>query len=364
MNKALHKSPNAAAGRVWFFATVLIAIISTAAATMACKSSEGASSQTVAAQATTPQPAAPATVNPADYDPKPGTPAAPKVDGKRALKLVSDYVSIGPRGLGSPGHKKAEDFISAKLKEAGANVEYDQFTADTAAGKFPVNNIIGKIPGTKDGIIVIAGHYETNLPSSDDLKAATAAGEKFVGANDGGSTTGLMLELAGVVNKQKGTAAALNGYSVWFVFTDAEEATVHWSDADSVYGSKHLAQKWAQDGTAKKVKALLLLDMIGDKDLDIQRETNSTAWLLDVIYRAAQRLGTQKYFYAQDGGVEDDHKPFLAVGIPSADIIDLDYGPQNLFHHTSQDTMDKLSANSLQVVGDVVLETIRALNTH
>lgn len=353
--------PNAAASRVLFFALTL-ALVSFASVAGACKGSS-----TAAANDTQQQPAATQPTwqpNATELDPPANAPAAPKVDGKRALQLTSDFVAIGPRGLGSAGHKKAEDFITSKLKDAGATVEYDQFEAQTAAGKFPVKNIIGKIPGKKDGIIVIAGHYETNLPTSDDLKSATEAGKVFVGANDGGSTTGLMLELASVLNKQKGSADAIDGYSVWFVFTDAEEATVKWSDSDSVYGSKHLAQKWQQDGTNRKVKALLLLDMIGDKDLDVLREENSTPWLLDVVYRASQRLGSQSHFFKQSGAVEDDHKPFAKTGIPVADIIDLDYGFNNVYHHTSEDTMDKLSASSLQIVGDVVLESIRALNTH
>lgn len=355
---SISKSRNAASRRVSYVCLICALLVLGVAA---CKSSTN-----VAASDGQNQPAAqPAPeLNAADLDPPATAPKAPKVDGKRAFQFTSDFVAIGPRPLGSEGHKRAVDFITSKLKDAGASVDYDQFETQTAAGKFPVNNIIGKIQGKKDGIIVIAGHYETNLPTSEDLKGATAAGEKFVGANDGGSTTGLMIELANVLNKQKGSAATLDGYSVWFLFTDAEEATVKWSDADSVYGSKHLAQKWQQDGTARKVKAFLLLDMIGDKDLDVLREDNSTPWLEDVIYRAAQRLGTQSHFFAQHGGIEDDHKPFAAVGIPVADIIDLDYGPGNIYHHTSQDTMDKLSPQSLQVVGDVVLEAIRALNTH
>jgi glutaminyl-peptide cyclotransferase len=353
---------NAAASRVLFFALILALVVVSAGAA-ACKSTsnaaptEGQQQQPAASQPTY-QP------NAAELDPPANASAAPKVDGKRALKLAGDFVAIGPRGLGSEGHKKAVDFITAQLKAAGATVEYDQFEAQTAAGKFPVTNIIGKIQGKKDGVIAVAGHFETNLPTSDALKAATAAGGVFVGANDGGSNTGLMLEIANVLNKQKGSAAAIDGYSVWLVFTDAEEATVAWSDADSVYGSKHLAQKWQQDGTSHKVKALLLLDMIGDKDLDIVRDDNSTPWLLDVVFRSAQRLGTQSHFFKQTNAIEDDHKPFEKVGIPVADIIDLDYGFNNVYHHTTEDTMDKLSAQSLQIVGDVVLETIRALNTH
>ncbi len=360
--KTLQVKLNAAASRVSLigFVTVLVVISIFA---VACKGSanvaatEGQQQQPASSQPTW-QP------NAAELDPPANAPAALKVDGKRAFQLTSDFVAIGPRGLGSDGHKKAVDYITSQLKAAGAAVEYDQFDAQTAAGKFPVTNIIGKIQGKKDGVIALAGHYETNLPTSDDLKAATAAGQIFVGANDGGSTTGLMLEIANVLNKQKGSAAAIDGYSVWFVFTDAEEATVKWSDADSVYGSKHLAKKWQQDGTSQKVKALLLLDMIGDKDLDVQRDENSTPWLLDVVYRASQRLGTQSHFFKQTTAVEDDHKPFAKIGIPVADIIDLDYGFNNVYHHTSQDTMDKLSPKSLQIVGDVVLETIRALNTH
>jgi glutaminyl-peptide cyclotransferase len=361
--RTLTSNLNAAASRVLFFA-LIFALVVVSAGAAACKSTsnaaptEGQQQQPAASQQPTYQP------NAAELDPPANASAAPKVDGKRALKLAGDFVTIGPRGLGSEGHKKAVDFITSQLKAAGATVEYDQFEAQTAAGKFPVTNIIGKIQGKKDGVIAVAGHFETNLPTSDALKAAKAAGGVFVGANDGGSNTGLMLEIANVLNKQKGSAAAIDGYSVWLVFTDAEEATVAWSDADSVYGSKHLAQKWQQDGTNHKVKALLLLDMIGDKELDIQRDDNSTPWLLDVVYRASQRLGTQSHFFKQNTAVEDDHKPFAKVGIPVADIIDLDYGFNNVYHHTTEDTMDKLSAQSLQIVGDVVLETIRALNTH
>jgi Zn-dependent M28 family amino/carboxypeptidase len=154
-----------------------------------------------------------------------------------------------------------------------------------------------------------------------------------------------------------------DGYSIWLVFTDGEEATVNWSAADSLYGTKHLASKWERDGTTKKIKAFLLLDMIGDKDLNVDREGNSTPWLLDVVGRSAQRLGTESYFFKREQVVDDDHLPFQKIGVPVADLIDLNYGFNNLYHHTTEDTLDKLSPNSLQVVGDTVLETIRALNT-
>ncbi|MGA9564440.1 MAG: M28 family peptidase [Candidatus Korobacteraceae bacterium] len=267
------------------------------------------------------------------------------VNSTRAFQYVKEYVSIGSRKPGSRGHAKAEQFILSHL--SGDNVEVDSFTANTPVGKFPGKNIIAKFPGKKDGIIVIAGHYETNYPLPN----------AFVGANDGGSTTGLLLELA---NQFRGKQ--LDGYSVWLLWDDDEEAFVKWTDADSVYGTKHLAQKWQQDGTAKKIKAFLLLDMIGDADLDIQRDTNSTVWLTNLVYQAAATLGYQSHFYQQTTALEDDHIPFAKIGVPVVDIIDIDYGYMNSYHHTTQDTMDKLSPKSLQIVGDVVLQTIQLVN--
>jgi glutaminyl-peptide cyclotransferase len=283
-----------------------------------------------------------------DFDPKPGTPAALKISGLAAYKNLKDFVALGPRPLGSGGHAKAEQFILDHLK--GTQIDQDKFSVQTAAGSFAMDNIVAKFPGKKDGVIVLAGHYDTNLP----LKNTS-----FVGANDGGSNVGLMLEIASQLRTHPP-----EGYSIWLLFTDGEEATVEWSAADSVYGSKHLAKKWSDDGTATKIKALLLLDMIGDKDLDIDRDLNSAPWLLNVVYRSAQRVGQQSHFFVHSNDIQDDHLPFRAVGIPVADIIDLDYGFNNIYHHTTEDTPDKCSAASLQIVGDVVMETIRALNTH
>jgi Zn-dependent M28 family amino/carboxypeptidase len=288
-----------------------------------------------------------ANVRAEDFDPTPQTPPALRVSGERAYGLLKEFVALGPRYLGGPGHAKAERFILDHLQRA--QIEQDKFTASTAAGPFSMNNIIAKFPGKKDGVIVIAGHYDTNYPLRDT---------SFIGANDGGSNVGLMLEIASQLREHPP-----QGYSIWLVFTDGEEATILWSDSDSVYGSKHLAQKWAADGTAAKVKAFLLLDMIGDKELDIDRDSNSTPWLLDVIYRAATRLGKQNYFFVRYNTIGDDHLPFATVGIPVADIIDIEYGFQNIYHHTTEDTADKCSPRSLQIVGDVVMETIRALNT-
>jgi Zn-dependent M28 family amino/carboxypeptidase len=258
--------------------------------------------------------------------------------------------AFGERYMGNENHKKLERYIYDHLK--GDQVEDDAFTADTVEGKFPVRNIIAKFPGTKDGIIVIMGHYDTNY---------WLRGTGYVGANDGGSSTAILLEFANQL-RGGGSGKKRDGYSVWLVWTDGEEAVKTWSDTDSLYGTRHLAEKWEKDGTLKKIKALIVMDMIGDADLDIQRNTSGAPWLLDLIYAAAERLGYQSHFYALRGAIEDDHLPFMKRGVPTADVIDLDYGYNNVFHHTPQDTMDKLSPNSLQIAGDTILATVQMLD--
>ena len=154
----------------------------------------------------------------------------------------------------------------------------------------------------------------------------------------------------------------LDGYSVWLVFFDGEEAFQTWSASDSTYGSRHLAAKWGRDGTLTKIKAFMLADMIGDKDLDIQRESRSTGWLVDLVRQAAHKYGYDRYFFKTEEPVDDDHLAFVQRGVPSIDVIDLDYGPNNAYHHTAQDTLDKISARSLTIDGDVFLETIRLID--
>ena len=312
--------------------------------TLACNKQEqpavaAASSASQPASAAAAEPAAPPSSSAADTNlPK------PDINGNHVMQYVKEIVAIGPRPPGSPGHVKVEEYIHSKLK--GDTVENDTFTAKTPVGSFPMNNIIAKFPGKKDGIIVVAGHYDTAYPIKN-----------FVGANDGGSSTALLLALA-----DQFRGKTLDGYSVWLVWTDGEEAFVSWTDTDSLYGTRHLAEKWQQDGTAKKIKAFILVDMIGDADLDIQKETNSTPWLSDLVYQAASNLGYQSHFYKVQAAIGDDHMPLLKIGVPSVDIIDLDYGYNNVFWHTPQDTVDKLSPESLAISGDVVLETIRLLN--
>lgn len=260
------------------------------------------------------------------------------------MQYTREVAAIGARQIGSAGHKRVEAYIRAKLR--GDNVEEDVFTANTPAGKFECRNFIAKFPGTKNGIIVISGHYDTNYGLRN-----------YVGANDGGSSTALPLELANQLRGRK-----LDGYSVWLVWFDAEEAVKDWTGDDGLYGSKHLAAKWRQDGTLSKIKAFMLVDMIGDADLNIDRETNSTSWLQDTVYQAAGKLGYRSYFFGRSLAITDDHLPFVQMGVPSVDIIDMNYGPNDSYHHTPKDTIDKVSAKSIGIVGDTVMETIAILN--
>jgi glutaminyl-peptide cyclotransferase len=271
---------------------------------------------------------------------------APRVNAARAMQYTKDVTAFGARPIGSANHKKLEEYIVSHLK--GDEVEDDAFIADTVEGKFPVRNIIAKFPGTKEGVIVIAGHYDTNYPLRNT---------GYVGANDGGSSTAILLEIANQLRGKK-----RDGYSVWLLWTDGEEAVKHWTATDSLYGTRHLAERWQKDGTTKKIKAFLLVDMIGDADLNIERDANSAPWLEDLVYQAATKLGYQSHFFERTIGVEDDHLPFVKMGVPCADLIDLDYGYDNVFHHTPQDTMDKLSRKSLEIVGDVLLETVWMLD--
>ena len=268
-----------------------------------------------------------------------------RVNAQRAMGYVRDVVVFGSRPPGSRGHQRLQAYLRAHVKND--EVEEDAFTASTPVGNLPMRNIIAKFPGTKDGVIVIATHYDTNLPLKN-----------FVGANDGGSGTGLLLELAHHLRGKR-----REGYSVWLVWLDGEEAIREWSSSDSLYGSRHLARRWQKDGTLRKLKAFLLLDMVGDKDLVIDRDHNSTPWLLDLVAEAAARLNYQAHFFQRSVTVDDDHLPFQRAGVPVADLIDFEYGYGNVFHHTSDDTLDKLSPRSLEVVGNVVLETLRLLDS-
>jgi glutaminyl-peptide cyclotransferase len=288
----------------------------------------------------------------AQSSPSPARPIEPvgpalHVDAARAMQYTKEIVAFGPRWDSSKPIEQVRAYIKGKLK--GVQVEEDSFVAETSAGKMPMTNILAKFPGSKDGIIIIGSHYETNY---------WLRNTPFIGANDGAATSALLLAIADQLRGKK-----LEGYSIWIAFLDGEESfTRQWHTNDALWGSRHLAKKLLDDGISKKVKAFVLADMIGDADLDICRDDNSTSWLEDIVLQAATRLGYQSHFFASVTSVEDDHIPFVQAGMPVADIIDIDYGYNNSYHHTTQDTVDKLSVDSLKISGDVILETIRLLN--
>ena len=285
-------------------------------------------------------------------------PAQQHFNGAKAMEYAREFVSIGPRWPTGPGHARAEEFLRNAFKHD--QLEEDAFTANTPIGPVPMRNFIVRFPGKKDGVIVLATHYETNYP----LRTIN-----FVGANDGGATTGLLMAIADQLRLQTANGKKLDGYSVWLVFDDGEEAVANppysadqWSASNSLYGTRHLAAKWYSDGSLKRIKAFILADMIGDKDLDILRESRSTDWLVDLMRKAVHKFGYDKYFFQTEGAVEDDHLPFLNRGVPSIDVIDLDYGPHNSYHHTAQDTLDKISVRSLTIDGDAFMETIKLID--
>ena len=260
--------------------------------------------------------------------------------GVSALEYTRKLVQLGPRWSGSPAHLKMESFILARLKKLKCEVIEDEFQAQTPAGPLAMKNIIARFPGKSGKAIAISGHYDTKkMPD-------------FVGANDGGSSAGTLLEMARALN------GAVRRDTVYLVFFDGEEAVLNWSPADSLYGSRHLAEKWSRDGPLGKLTALINVDMTGDKDLNILRDRFSNAEIRDLIWKAANDRGYGRYFNANEQGVEDDHLPFLKLGVKAVDLIDFDYGQNMAYWHTPLDTMDKLSANSFQVVGNVLLEVI------
>ncbi len=243
-------------------------------------------------------------------------PATAHFNGQAAYNLTQQYLAAAPhRWVGSPGHLKAEEFIKSHFapEAAKGNLETDSFSASTPVGTLGMRNYIVRYPGKKDGVIVLASHYETNYWLKDI---------NFVGANDGAATTALLIEIGNYLR-----AHPPEGYSVWLVFFDGEEAIKSWSASDSLYGSRHLAAKWSSNGTLAKIKAYMLADMIGDKDLNIDKDANSTPWLLDLLTVAAKNTGHSSYIFKNQTQVEDDHIPFQKRGVPVLDIIDLDYGP-------------------------------------
>jgi glutaminyl-peptide cyclotransferase len=277
-------------------------------------------------------------------------------DGAKAYDQVAKLVAFGPRPPASDAIHRTQGYIIEQLKSFGCVVDEDDFNAQTPIGAMAMKNIIAKVPGTGPGIILLLTHYDT-------LRL-----DNFVGADDAGSSTGLMLEMA-----RNLCAGQKQPNSVWIAFLDGEEAQVvdsgqsdprlraQWTATDSVYGSRELAARMAVSGDLKKIKGVILADMIGQKNLVLPREADSTRWLTDLVWRTANRLGYKDVFISREEAVSDDHDPFLHRGVPSVDIIEYS-GYVNLgYWHTPEDTLDKISPRSLAIVGHVILESVSEL---
>ncbi len=266
--------------------------------------------------------------------------SAPALSGEKAMEHVRNQVAFGPRPPGSEALQKCREYLIRQLEGYGYQVEKDSFTATTPYGPKPMVNLIARKRTGGSNVIAFASHYDTKYFENI----------RFVGADDGGSSTGLLLELARVL------AARQSNFDYWFVFLDGEEAFIEWSAFDSTYGSRHLARRWKDDGTSGKVRALILLDMIGDKRLDIQKESNSTPWLMDIVWNTANDEGMRGILSSSGApsAISDDHIPFLDVGIPCVDIISWNYD----WWHQEGDTLDKISAESMEKVGKLVLAAL------
>jgi glutaminyl-peptide cyclotransferase len=268
-----------------------------------------------------------------------------KFDAGRAWEHLRQLVAIGPRPSGSAEIEKTRKYIREQLAASGLTAVDQAWDDQTPIDKVHMVNLVATIPGARKERIVIAGHYDTKLYRQF----------RFVGASDGASSAAFLLELARVLHARK------NPMTIELLFLDGEEARLpEWGGTDNTYGSRHYVEAAKKDGSLATLKALMLIDMIGDRDLDIRRDTNSTPWLTNTIWETAHRLNLDDYFIPDSTRIEDDHLPFLAAGIPSVDIIDLDYEAW----HTAKDNIDAVSARSLQVVGDVVLGALPNIEAH
>ncbi|HJX89002.1 MAG TPA: M28 family peptidase, partial [Pyrinomonadaceae bacterium] len=287
------------------------------------------------------------------------TPTPPPIlsafNGERAMTHAKKQLENGPRPPDTPALTKTRAYIVNELKSYGLNVSTDEFTASTPQGTKKMANIIAEIPGETKTAIMVTSHYDTKF-FKDML---------FVGANDPASSVGTLLEIARVAasspNKPKVTYR--------FVFFDGEEAFCEgWDDCgteanpDHTYGSRHYAEQLVKRNEVESTRAMILLDMMGYTKLELGRDTMSTRWLQDIIWQTGRELGYTSVFVDRPEGVGgDDHEPFLRVGVDSVDIIQLNDYPH---WHTPEDTVDKISAQSMKIVGDAVLASLPRIAAH
>jgi Zn-dependent M28 family amino/carboxypeptidase len=263
--------------------------------------------------------------------------ATPTFDSNRAYEHLRQLVGFGPRPAGSAAIEQSRAYIKAQLAASGITVTEQAWDDQTPTGRVHMVNLIATIPGTSKNRLVIGGHYDTKkFPF------------RFVGANDGGSSAAFLVELARVLKARR------SPLTIELLFLDGEEAVIEWMGNDHTYGSRHYVAEAKRSGSLATLKAFVLVDMIGDRELQIKRDLNSTTWLTDIIWAAAQKNQLASYFRPDRVQIEDDHLPFMEAGVPSVDIIDLEYPAW----HTAADTLDQVSARSLQVVGDALIAAL------
>lgn len=267
-------------------------------------------------------------------------------DSGRAYQHLRQIVSFGPRPAGSAALDATRKYFREQLAAIGVQSKDQTFDATTPAGTVRMTNVIATIPGARPERIVFCGHYDTKVFHEFP----------FVGANDGGSSAAFLLELARVLKARK------NPLTMEILFLDGEEAVrPEWGDNDHTYGSRHYVEAAKQAGTLRQIRTVVLVDMIGGRDLTLDKESNSTPWLTDALWKSAKKLGYQQNFPDKLSPIEDDHIPFLEAGVQAVDIIDLNHYAEMGWWHTREDTLDKISARSLQVVGDVLLDALPAI---
>ena len=287
--------------------------------------------------------------------PAPPTGLAPDlVQGEAALAEVRALVAIGPRAAGTPGARQAAEHLLGRLRALGIAASLESFTVAGPAGPLALNNVMGIIPGqTPAGAarawVVLGSHYDTKAGVSDT----------FEGANDSGSSCGLLLELARLIK-----ASAPLPFNTLLAFFDGEECQNQYGPQDGLHGSRRLAAALQRDGRARQVRAVIILDMVGDRDLSITLPRNGTPQLTAAVLRAAQAVGARDKFSLYRATLLDDHQPFLEAGMPAVVIIDFEYGSRpglNDYWHTPADTLAKLSAESLGIVGRVVAQLLNEI---
>lgn len=270
----------------------------------------------------------------------------------RAWADLEHIVALGPRPAGSEAMVKQQEYILSELRKAGLKTREFAFVAATPLGERPMKNIVGIVQGTRSGVIMLSGHYDTKyLP-----------GITFVGANDGGSSTAWLLEMARVLGARR------EGRSIWITFFDGEEAFQHWSEKDSLYGSRHLVSALRTSGELTGLNLLINIDMIGDCYLAVFKDGGAPEWASEIVWNTARRQGYSRNFSNFPTDVGDDHVPFREAGIPALELIDFSYGGSRLDHnknwHTAEDSLEKVCPRSLRAIGDVIYHALPVIEGH